>query len=48
MDPGGVLEWRDEQGRLHRDDGPAVIHANGSVTYYRDGVRHRDGAPACV
>ncbi len=25
-----------------------MIHANGSVKYYRDGVRHREGAPACV
>jgi hypothetical protein len=25
-----------------------VVHANGSVRYYRDGVRHREGGPACV
>src|SRR5689334_3476395 len=41
-------EHRDAQGRLHRADGPALIHANGSVKWYRHGVRHRDGAPACI
>jgi len=25
-----------------------VVHANGSVKYYVDGVRHREGGPACV
>ena len=24
-----------------------MIHANGSTKWYRDGVRHREGAPAC-
>ena len=41
-------EFRDAQGRLHREDGPALIHANGSVKWYRHGVRHRDDGPACV
>jgi hypothetical protein len=41
-------EYRDEQGRLHRENGPALIHANGSHKWYRHGVRHREGAPACV
>jgi len=42
----GREEWF-RHGRLHRSDGPAVIHANGSVKYYVDGVRHRRaGRPA--
>jgi hypothetical protein len=46
--PGGREEWF-RHGKLHRDpaDGPAVVHANGSVKYYVDGVRHRDDGPAC-
>jgi hypothetical protein len=40
-------QWRDDEGRLHREDGPAVIHANGSTKWYRHGVRHREGGPAC-
>ena len=45
---GDRIEHRDGEGRLHRLDGPALIHANGSVKWYRHGVRHREGAPACV
>ena len=41
-------EHRDSEGRLHRTDGPALEHANGSVKWYRHGKRHRIGAPACV
>jgi len=41
-------EYRDSQGRLHRIDGPALIHANGSVKWYRHGVRHREDGPACI
>ena len=41
-------EYRDSQGRLHRTDGPALIHANGSVKWYRHGVRHREDGPACI
>src|SRR3712207_8996311 len=40
--------FRSRHGNLHRDDGPAVLHANGSEKWYVDGVRHREGAPACV
>ena len=29
--------WRD--GKLHRDDGPAVICASGTEEYWRDGVQ---------
>jgi hypothetical protein len=43
----GAIEHRDAQGRLHREDGPAVEHANGSTKWYLHGVRHREGAPAC-
>ncbi len=45
--PSGREEWY-RHGHLHREDGPAVLHANGSTKWYRDGKRHRDGAPACV
>jgi hypothetical protein len=42
--PSGREEWL-RHGRLHRTDGPAVIHANGSVKYYVD-VCARSAAPA--
>lgn len=35
-----------KDGRLHRDDGPAVICGNGISYWYRNGKMHRDGGPA--
>lgn len=36
--------WRD--GRLHRDDGPAVERPDGRREWWRDGQRHRADGPA--
>ena len=41
-----VMEWRNEQGELHRECGPAVIYANGDYEYYLDGKLHRAEGPA--
>ena len=37
-------------GRLHREDGPAIEYANGDKAYYIDGKLHREDGPAieCV
>jgi hypothetical protein len=32
---------------LHREDGPAVEHAYGSKSWYKEGKLHREGGPAC-
>lgn len=37
----------DEYGRLHREDGPAVISKTGRY-YYVKGKRHRMGGPAVI
>jgi hypothetical protein len=36
--------WRD--GKLHRDDGPAIEWADGYRAWYRDDKLHRDDGPA--
>jgi len=36
----------DEEGLAHCDDGPAVIHGDGTVEWYRHGVHHRIDGPA--
>lgn len=36
-------EWKDENGNLHRNDGPALILHNGDSIWYKNGVVHRDG-----
>ena len=33
-------------GKLHREDGPAVEYANGSKEWYLNGKRHREDGPA--
>jgi hypothetical protein len=35
-------------GKRHRTDGPAVIHANGYQAWYLDGKRHRTDDPAFI
>ena len=43
--PSGTKEWRLE-GRLHREDGPAVESANGDKVWWQHGCRHREHGPA--
>src|SRR4051795_12796555 len=42
----GVLEWRDAEGRLHNDDGPARVLPSGREEWYRHGKLHREDGPA--
>lgn len=44
----GYRRWFDEEGLLHREDGPALIRPDGIKIYYRHGKAHRDGAPAMM
>ncbi len=43
-----IVEWRDEDGRLHRDDGPAWILPDGTQSWYQHGEWHRDDGPAII
>ena len=40
------VEWRNEAGQLHRIDGPAVEHSDGTKAWYVNGQRHRIDGPA--
>ncbi len=42
------ISWKDEGGRPHRDDGPAIIEADGTRKWYQHGKLHRDGEPAVI
>ena len=33
-------------GKLHREDGPAIEHANGDMEWYLNGQSHREDGPA--
>ena len=41
----GTKKWR-LNGKLHREDGPAVENSNGSKVWYLNGQRHREDGPA--
>jgi hypothetical protein len=43
---GNRTEYRNEQGQLHREDGPAVVYTNGNKYYYKNGLIHREDGPA--
>jgi hypothetical protein len=42
----GNVRYYDKRGQFHRDDGPAIEHANGDKYWYQHGKRHRDDGPA--
>jgi hypothetical protein len=46
VDEYGTKRWFNENGKLHRLDGPAVESANGSKEWYQNGERHRLDGPA--
>jgi len=41
----GIAEWRDADGRLHRDGGPAAIYPDGRRVWFVDGVKVRQERP---
>jgi hypothetical protein len=41
----GTMEWY-LNGKLHREDGPAVERSNGNKYWYLNGKRHREDGPA--
>ena len=48
VSPDGTKRWVNEEGRLHRELGPAVIFSNGTEDWFRHGTRHREDGPAMI
>jgi len=46
IDEYGNICYYNEQGQLHREDGPAVEYANGDKSWYINGLRHKEDGPA--
>jgi len=44
----GKQEWYNDNGILHRDDGPAYIESDGTEQWWIHGHRHREDGPAVV
>jgi hypothetical protein len=47
IDRNGTERWF-LNGKLHREDGPAVIRADGTQYWYLNGVIHREDGPAVI
>jgi len=43
----GSIFFKLPNGKLHRENGPAVEHSNGSKAWYINGKRHREDGPSC-
>jgi len=39
-------EWHREDGKLHREDGPAMVYENGTKAWFINGQLHRTDGPA--
>jgi hypothetical protein len=39
-------KWFNDRNELHREDGPAIVWANGDTVWYRNGQMHREDGPA--
>ena len=46
IDEYGTIRYRNEQGQLHREDGPAIECANGDKYWYLNDKLHREDGPA--
>ena len=43
---GTVIYWKDK--KIHRLDGPAIIHSDGTLEYVQNNLLHRKDGPAIV
>ena len=48
VDKRGTIVYRNEQGKIHREDGPALIWADGTIMWYNNGKLHREDGPAVI
>jgi hypothetical protein len=40
------IYYYNDEGLLHREDGPAIEYSNGEKHWYKNNLRHRDDGPA--
>lgn len=48
IDEEGNIAWVNENGDLHRENGPAFIWYTGILEWYKNGLQHREDGPAVV
>ena len=47
VDSNGSTRWRNLEGELHRECGPAIEYVSGERHWYLNGRFHREDGPAC-
>ena len=45
-DVNGIIIWKTEDEKLHKEDGPAIIYPDGDKWWYINGKIHREDGPA--
>ena len=48
LDSEEVVKYKNSDGDLHRENGPAVIHRDGYQAWFLDGKLHREDGPAVI
>ena len=48
IDGNGTKRWVNDDNRLHRLDGPAVIYYDDDKMWYKNGKIHRENGPAII
>ena len=48
VDGDGDIWYYNEDGELHREDGPAVVYRDGTKFWYRNGELHKEDGPAVI
>ena len=48
INPDGSKVWRNPQGQLHNEEGPAWIFSNDSKAWYIHNKTHRENGPARI
>ncbi len=43
-----TVKWTDGRGKLHRDDGPALIRLDGTQEWWQNDKQHREDGPAII
>jgi hypothetical protein len=46
IDYKGTKRWYNDKLKLHRENGPAVEHTDGTKIWYKNGLHHREDGPA--
>ena len=46
--PDGAEIWKNDKGEIHRDNGPAILKADGTQVWYDSHRIHRDDGPASI